>query len=225
MEKLIRFAKRQIRRRPAPIIEDPYIAVEVPDQCLESLREKARQVLQSYGLSAELPERSAHVSLGYATGCETESRLTDLALRLAQSRMELRAKGMEILPGLTTPYDYVVLLLEEDEAFRRAREQIDAELPTRQMPGGFRAHVTLLRIPKASVGYEAANGQPHAADTHGTTVPHTFPSKPPPVGRELESVLDHALVGEESVNVRGEMLAVFDRGKCCRIQCRMAASH
>ncbi|MCM2281081.1 MAG: hypothetical protein NDI61_04460 [Bdellovibrionaceae bacterium] len=186
------------------LIQDPYIAVEFTDTALHSIRESLQRALASCGVATEKPERDAHISLGYGLGCETENRIKDLAQRVAASHIELRVVGVEVLAGLTTPYDYVVLVLEENDVFRRVREQIESELVTKSMPGGLHVHTTLLRVPKNS----------NAESDESLTV-----------ARAARARLQEAcrpLCGR--MRVRGEKVAVFDREKCCRLQCPMPAA-
>lgn len=180
-------------------IENAYIAVELQDQSLAGFRQTLQSSLSEAGLSTETPERGAHVSLSYILGETTEEHLNALVRRISSQRIELKVKGVEVLSGETTPFDYVVLALEENDAFRHAREQIESELITKEFAGGFHTHVTLLRLPKA------ANASEMAAEI-----------------RDCLARVAQPYCG--CMSVCGERLAVFDSQKCCRIQYRMAAA-
>ncbi len=180
-------------------IENPYIAVELQERSLAPVRRSLLARLAESGLNAEEPEGGAHISLGYGLGERTEEDLLLLARRLARLRLELKVKGIEVLRGLSTPFDYIVLALEENEAFRRARGQVESALTTKEMPGGFRAHVSLLRVPKGAAALDLACAS-----------------------RPLLERAAQAHCG--GLSVCGERLAVFDGCHRCRIECRMTAA-
>ncbi len=130
------------------MIENAYISLEIDSRKLEPLRQHLLRRLQQSGVRAERPERNPHVSIGYTLGRETEARMQGLARAIAALGIELNVCHLEVLHGLATPFDYIVLKLEGGSGFQEALKCVEGSCETKKFPGGFKAHVTLLQIPK-----------------------------------------------------------------------------
>jgi hypothetical protein len=117
----------------ALIIEDAYISLELETQPLEPIRQRLQASLRAAGISHEEPERGAHVSISYTLGAGYHDTLERIIDNIATNRIELRVRAVEVLQGLTTPFDYVTLTLEESDEFRRAKSEVESKFPTRRL--------------------------------------------------------------------------------------------
>jgi hypothetical protein len=180
------------------IIENAYLAVELQAKPVEPVRRVFLEHLSNKGIEVEIPKTGVHVSLCYSVGACREEKLDQLAKNLASEKIEMRATGVELMKGLSTPYDYVTLRLEESESFVRAKTCAERELRARWFPGGFKVHVSLLQVPKGTlddVDFEYLNNYlaELAKDFCGCTT------------------------------LCGECVSVFDQARKCRIKIQIAA--
>ena len=177
-------------------IENAYLAVELHAKPVEPVRRVFLDHLKSQNIDVEIPSRGVHVSLCYSMGQTCKDQLEHLAKILASECMEMRVTGAQLLRGQTSPYDYVTLTLEGCASFARAKAYVEDALPTRNFPGGFKVHVSLLQVPKGAlddVDFDYVNSY-------------------------LEDLAKDVCGG---IRLAGECVRVFDQSRCCRIQCQL----
>jgi hypothetical protein len=132
------------------IIENAYLAIQLQAKPVEPIRKVFLDHLLSKDIKVEVPSSGVHVSLCYSVGCQRQDKLERLAKALASEKIEMRVTGVELLEGMSTPYDYVTLTLESD-SFSRAKSKAEGELCSKTFAGGFKVHVSLLQVPKGTL--------------------------------------------------------------------------
>lgn len=131
-------------------IRDAYISVEIADGGLEKLREGLRSLFHDCNVDCEIASSAAHVSIAYGEGDVEMEALERVASEIASLPFSVNVVGFEILPGQTTPYDYLVVSLE-GHSFGAAQSVASGCMKTREFHGGFSSHVSLLKFPRGSV--------------------------------------------------------------------------
>jgi hypothetical protein len=133
-----------------------------------------------------------HVSIAYAEGSAPLNELKGIASEIATRDFSLGVRGLEVLQGETTPYDYLVLSLDGGMAFQSAVSRVEKRLSTRQFTGGFKTHVSLFKFTKGILK--------------------------PEVARSLCARLASRLKLER-LTVHGERVCVYDssREQCCQV--------
>lgn len=184
-----------IKTKKEAMIENAYISLELEAPVLAPIRERIKEKMAQW--QVEVPLRDAHISLGYTIGCEREERLAALLRIIARRQIEFRISGVEVLEGLTTPYDYIVLTLEEPDEFCQARQHVEANCKVKRFAGGFKLHVTLLQVAKGSVPFNSRE----------------------PVRRSLEEATKPLC---QEAKIRGQSVAVFDQQCRCRLECSLS---
>lgn len=141
-------------------IQSPCIAVHLRSGSLLSLRRELQRVLQNLGVETERTDSAPHVSLAYASG---ETGLWNIQRCLSEIQkldvgegFSARAVGFAILPGVSTPYDYLSIEVEPSEWLKKANAIVKKHLRVRSFEGGFKNHISLLRIPKGALKPEVA---------------------------------------------------------------------
>ncbi len=132
------------------VIENAYLAIELQAKPVEPIRKVFLDHLLSKDIDVEVPTSGVHVSLCYSVGCQRQDKLEKLARTLALEKIEMRVTGVELLKGMSTPYDYVTLTLDSD-AFVRAKSKAEGALGSKSFPGGLKVHVSLLQVPKGAL--------------------------------------------------------------------------
>lgn len=101
-----------------------------------------------------------HVSLAYAKGeagvCNIQRILTEIQELDAGEGFCAKAVGFAVLPGVTTPYDYLAIEVEPSEWLMKANAIVRKHLRVRNFEGGFKNHISILRIPKGALKAETA---------------------------------------------------------------------
>lgn len=135
-------------------IKNPYFSVELNGDAIVGLKERLKSALKARGVPCEDASASAHVSIAYTEGDAPVQELERIASEITHRTKEgfkLPTRGLEIFEGLSTPFDYLVLSLEAEGAFRRALDVVEGRLSTRRFQGGFKSHVSLLRFKKGAL--------------------------------------------------------------------------
>lgn len=138
-------------------VVQPFISVDINPQSVEGLCTKLASTFAEFGISAERSSSELHVSLAYVIGSCDQSVLAQIAKKIAESKLQARVMGVEILEGQTTGYDYIALSFESDNQFAAASAEISERISTRSFEGGFRSHLTLFRIKKGAVKKETVH--------------------------------------------------------------------
>jgi hypothetical protein len=147
------------------VVVNPYIALELDCETVQSLRNTFKDSFKDLGFELEDSSDGAHVSIAYVEGTVSLRELHQVASELKNSidtytfeqRQEpvpakpFQVSGVEILPGLNTPYDYLVLTFQDDRILRRAVEIVGGRLDVRNFAGGFRGHISILKFRKGFV--------------------------------------------------------------------------
>ena len=130
-----------------PTIRDAYISVEIDDCGLEGLRDGLRSLFGDSGVECERASSASHVSIAYGEGDVEIEALERVASEIAALPFSVHVAGFEILKGETTPFDYLVVVLE-GSSFGTAQSVASGCMKTRVFKNGFRSHVSLLKFPK-----------------------------------------------------------------------------
>ncbi len=138
-------------------ITNAYLSVDVPEQSLKHLQQTLKSALQAWGLETTPNEghsESRHISLAYVLGSYELGEIEEIVRRLSRKNLNAEIIGIEILEGLTTPYDYVTLTLAPSENLEWAANAIECELEVKHFEQSFNWHLSLMRIPKGSIKRE-----------------------------------------------------------------------
>ncbi|MES2964833.1 MAG: hypothetical protein V4760_13160 [Bdellovibrionota bacterium] len=180
----------------ATTIKDAYISVEIRDTALQALREGLKRSLEDIGIGCEVASHDAHVSIAYGEGDVALSELEETAREITCRPFTVSVVGFEILNGLTTPYDYLVIKLSSDGDFTEAVQCAADHINTRTFNGGFHSHVSLLRFPKGALDSE------HAQE----------------LIREMNAAQSGAMALGCRPCLRGDSVSVFDPDRRCCLQ-------
>jgi 2'-5' RNA ligase len=180
----------------AQTIRDAYISVEIRDTALQALREGLKRSLQDIGIGCEVASHDAHVSIAYGDGDVALSELEETAREITCRPFTVNVVGFEILHGLTTPFDYLVIKLSSDGAFQDAVNSAADHMETKNFHGGFHSHVSLLRFPKGSLDNDAARR----------------------LIREMNAAQSGAMALGCRPCLRGDSVSVFDPERRCCLQ-------
>lgn len=136
-------------------IQSPCIAVHLRSGSLLSLQRELQNVLKKLGVETERTDSAPHVSLAYAngeTGLWSIRRVLSEIQKLNKGEaFYARAVGFALLPGRSTPYDYLSIEVKPSEWFKKAKAIVEKRLRVRSFNGGFKNHISLLRIPKGTL--------------------------------------------------------------------------
>jgi 2'-5' RNA ligase len=136
-------------------IHNACISIELDIERLRPLQMTLSEVLENRGIASESVPSEAHLSLAYGCGDAGMERVfravRKIAALVAQQKTNFPARivGFDILEGQSTPFDYLVLALEGGENFRHAVKAAERVMVCRDFEGGFKSHVSLLRLSKS----------------------------------------------------------------------------
>jgi hypothetical protein len=179
-------------------ISNPYISVEINDVGLSRLRSSLLDVLTTEGVEGELSSPALHVSLAYGDCEATVEEVSELADAIASDGFNVRAHKFEILEGSATPFDYLVLSIDDAQGdFQDALGKIQKKFQTRAFKTGFNRHISLLRFTKGSLDTEWARS----------------------LVRELNASHGAASALGRVRNLEGECVCIYgeDRSSVCKI--------
>ena len=128
-------------------IHDAYVAVELKKGLLEALRSGLKASLNDRELVCEDSSAALHVSVAYGEGEVVRERLEDALSAIANQGFRARVTGFDILEGLETPFDYLVLCIDS-EALGSVVDEVGECMRVREFNGGLHHHVSLLRFKK-----------------------------------------------------------------------------
>ena len=135
-------------------IQNPCISVHLSSQHLTELQNELQATLKRHGVDAECADSSLHVSIAYASGeagfVEVAEVVGEIQKLDAETAFRARAGGFTLLPGVSTPFDYLSIEIESTEWLKSAAAIAERRLNVRRFPGGFKSHISLLRIPKGA---------------------------------------------------------------------------
>lgn len=178
-------------------IRDAYISVEIADQGLECLREGLRALIPM----CEDASTASHVSIAYGEGEVEMAALDRVTSEIASLPFAVHVAGFEILKGETTPFDYLVVVLE-GSSFGAAVSAAQGSMKVRSFEGGFRSHVSLLKFPKGA--FSSLRAEEILLEMNACQQ----------VARSL---------GRPSVSLRGAAVSVFGQDRCCCLSKSFAA--
>lgn len=189
---------------PSEPVRNPYISVAIRDAGLSRLRSVLSEVLNGCGVACENASADLHVSIAYGDGEATVSEIGHLANQIANDGFQVHAHRFEVLEGRTTPYDYLVLTIDDIRGdFACALNKIEKQIGTMKFSASssekFISHVSLLRFAKGSF-----NGAWGAQ-----------------LLRELNATQGAACALGSELRFEGECICVYggDRRSVCRIAC------
>lgn len=181
-------------------VRDPYISVAIRDAGLSRLRGLLSEALNECGIWCENASSDLHVSIAYADGETSIQEIGELANQIANDGFNVHAHRFEVLQGRTTPFDYLVLTIDDSRGdFACALGKIEKQLGTLKFSDGFKCHVSLLRFAKGAFdGAWAAR-----------------------LLRELNATHGAACALGVQLRFEGECICVYgkDRRSICRIAC------
>ena len=131
-------------------INNAYVSVEINDSGLETMREGLRSMFGESGIGCEIASSAAHVSIAYGEGEVAVEALDRVASEIAALPFTVRASGFELLKGVATEFDYLVVTLDHEQCFGAAVEAVQGCMKTKSFAGGFRSHVSLLKFAHGS---------------------------------------------------------------------------
>lgn len=182
-------------------VSNPYISVEIKDVGLNRLRSSLLDVLATEGIEGELSSPALHVSIAYGD-CEASlPEIQELANAIASDGFNVRAHKFEILEGSATPFDYLVLSIDDNEGdFKDAVGKVEKRFQTRQFVNGFNRHISLLRFAKGSMDTEWARD----------------------LVRELNASHGAVYALGRVMSLEGDSVCVYgsDRNSVCKIACQ-----
>lgn len=187
---------RRSKIKMGTTVRDAYISVEIRDTALQALREGLKKSLEDIGVGCEVASHDAHVSIAYGEGDVALSELEETAREITCRPFTVTVVGFEILNGLTTPYDYLVIKLASEGDFQDAVRCASDHMATKSFRGGFHSHVSLLRFPKGALDCE------HAQD----------------LIREMNAAQSGAMALGCRPCLRGDSVSVFDPERRCCLQ-------
>lgn len=140
------------------LVGNACIYIDLQSQQLSALRSALAGCVSDLGVKSEMTDAGFHVSIAYVDGHVAADELSAIADEIAigiENTIESSTEGADaagarfgVLPGVTTPYDYIAIELEACTWMKEACRIAGRKLQTLQFDGGFKAHVSLLRIPK-----------------------------------------------------------------------------
>jgi hypothetical protein len=185
------------------LIQNPYISIALKGERLSGFSCGLQDALKSQGVECESASASAHVSIAYTEGSASYQAIQDIASEIACEGFAVRASKFEILEGQSSPYDYLVLSIDADGAFRQAVEIVEGRLATRRFEGGFKSHVSLLKFRKGTLVSAWAQA----------------------FVRELNASQGAAFALGRRLHFEGESVCVYDldRNCCLEVRCQKRA--
>jgi hypothetical protein len=131
-----------------------YICVDINTDGVFAISRQIKPTLKLLGIPF-VEQLNTHVSVAYCEGAMSLSDIEVYCEEICQIPMSLKVSGLELLRGLTTPYDYIVANVVGEE-LDYAHGLISSENATKLFSGGFKKHITLFQIDKETVSKEDA---------------------------------------------------------------------
>jgi hypothetical protein len=138
------------------LIQNPYFSIELKPGALENVCAGFKHALTECGVACEKAATQLHVSIAYTEGIAFLTEIEGIAKQIAHCDFCLNVRGVEVLEGKTTPFDYLVLSLDMGRAFRRAVECVEGKFSVKHFEDGMKTHISLLKIAKGCLSVEGA---------------------------------------------------------------------
>lgn len=140
-------------------IANAYISIEVDGSALDPLYTSVLGVLAALGVEGKIAQRP-HVSIAYTIGETSLSQLDQIVSEIAEAPFIIETVGIDIIPGMQFPVDYVSLAIKANDDFLYAQEFVaeNCEIQTKFNGKEFIAHISLVTMDKGleSVHHELA---------------------------------------------------------------------
>jgi hypothetical protein len=136
-------------------LENTLIAMEVNNQDIESEQDSLLNILSDLNI-VFYKLLNPHISLSYLNSSIPISILEEEIINTSKKQWHFIIKAIKILPGLTTPRDYISFELTTPDDFTNFIDRIHHRAGCEKMkfPGGFKAHISLLSIDKGALSEE-----------------------------------------------------------------------
>lgn len=121
----------------------------VNDDKVNKLQEDLKQLLAPF--NPEMPH-ALHISLAYVLKKSVTEELADVLEDAKHYNVSFEALNLAILPGVNAPVDFLVIKLKPSEGFFQLLNAVNKIAETKQMPGGFKSHLSLLKFKKGALG-------------------------------------------------------------------------
>jgi hypothetical protein len=139
-------------------IEKTLLAIEVDNDDIESEQDHLLKLLSDIKIHFYKVSQP-HISLSYLHSAVPLWILEEEIIKTTKKHWKFKIKSIKILPGLTTPRDYISFELTTPDDFMGFIDRIHSHAGCEKVsfPGGFKAHISLLSIDKGSLTDEIVN--------------------------------------------------------------------
>ena len=136
-------------------IDNTLIALEVDGKLIAKEEESLMKIFEKIRLTAQ-PILNPHISLSYLPLSLPLSLLEKELSLVANKNWAFNIINIQILPGLTTPKDYISFELESPKSFQTVVEKIYADTSCNNIPfpNGYKSHISLFSIDKNALTEE-----------------------------------------------------------------------
>lgn len=173
-----RFAEvKKIRLQKNDILSNVSISLDVDKENILYLQHRLGPILSKQGIKFN-KIKNPHVSTAYLVGEYDYPYLVETMKMLSNFQFNFKAVGIEILHGVTTNKDYVVLRLNPDDNFLKALNYIEKESDIVKFTGGFKTHLSLFSVNKGIITEETIVKVEESLEENNLSLLHTMSIKP-----------------------------------------------
>lgn len=142
IRKRLALARIKTAIRLAKIMDHTLIAYQVVAPAVNALKKTLKKELENVGVEATVAESPLHISVAHIPGSYDEETLEKLLLE-GKLKSPFKGESLVFLEG--DEYNYISVKLEPPVQYKKFQEEISHEVKTKKFPGGFKAHISLIK--------------------------------------------------------------------------------
>ena len=120
----------------------------VKDSKVQKLQNDLFEFLKPF--KPEKPHEN-HISIAYVMKNSLNDDLIDVLEDAKHYNITFEAVSLSLLPGVHAPADFLVLKLKPSASFFDLINSIKEVAELKEMPGGFKSHLSLMKFPKGAI--------------------------------------------------------------------------
>lgn len=128
---------------------NPFLSLKINPDDISPLVSSITKLLSQFGVPYQLCNNE-HVSLAYVLGDYKKEEIDFVVDEICEKGISVRVIGVDILEGLTTPFDYLALKISQDDEFEYAKGYIREHFKIKEDFGGkpFAPHISIIKFEK-----------------------------------------------------------------------------
>jgi hypothetical protein len=131
------------------------VAFSIDFSRVKKLSQEVAKILDDNNVTYEIP-KDYHITIVQIPSACAKDEIVR-TIHSIPTDISFTPKVVSVLPGLTTPYDYITVEYKKNDEFAKIFKDLSLEYEVIHFAGGTKPHITLFRVPKGQLHDDVIN--------------------------------------------------------------------